>query len=93
MTAPIGCAKRAVGTMLAIRKPIDRMLEVLISRAIGKAEPRNMDVHRIVALARQHHQSASVTAVSSSFTSTCAVRMVCGRSGVARSRLRMPPSR
>ena len=34
MAAPIGCAKRAVGTMLAIRKPIDRMLHVLISSAI-----------------------------------------------------------
>jgi hypothetical protein len=34
MMAPIGCAKRAVGTMLAMRKPIDRMLQVLISSAI-----------------------------------------------------------
>ena len=36
MTAPIGCAKRAVGTMLAMRKPIDRMLQVLIRSAIVK---------------------------------------------------------
>jgi hypothetical protein len=34
MTAPMGCAKRAVGTMLAMRKPIDRMLQVLMSSAI-----------------------------------------------------------
>ena len=34
MTAPIGCANRAVGTMLAIRKPIDRMLQVLIISAM-----------------------------------------------------------
>src|SRR5580704_1269024 len=34
ITAPIGCAKRAVGTILAIRKPIDRTLNVLISSAI-----------------------------------------------------------
>ena len=36
MIAPIGCAKRAVGTMLAITKPIDRMLAVLISSASAK---------------------------------------------------------
>jgi len=34
MSAPMGCAKRAVGTMLAMRKPIDKMLHVLISSAI-----------------------------------------------------------
>ena len=34
MAAPIGCAKRDVGTMLAIRKPIDRILHVLIRSAI-----------------------------------------------------------
>jgi hypothetical protein len=34
MMAPIGCAKRAVGTALAMRKPIDKMLQVLISSAI-----------------------------------------------------------
>ena len=28
MAAPMGCAKRAVGTMLAIRKPIERMKSV-----------------------------------------------------------------
>src|SRR5450755_4118937 len=33
ITAPIGCAKRAVGTMLAMRKPSDRMLHVLIRSA------------------------------------------------------------
>ena len=36
MSAPIGCAKRAVGTMLAITKPIDRMLAVLITSAMAK---------------------------------------------------------
>ena len=34
-----------------------------------------------------------VTSVNTSLTSTCAVRMVCGRIGVARRRFRMPPSR
>src|SRR5258705_430103 len=34
MMAPMGCANRAVGTMLAMRKPIDRMLQVLSSSAI-----------------------------------------------------------
>src|SRR4051794_21561230 len=33
MIAPIGCAKRAVGTMLAITNPIDKMLAVLITSA------------------------------------------------------------
>ena len=56
MTAPIGCAKRAVGTMLAMRKPIDRMLQVLISKRDRKAEQWNMNSDRIVALAGQHHQ-------------------------------------
>src|SRR5213078_1678171 len=35
-SAPIGCAKRAVGTTLAIRKPIVRMLTVTISNASAK---------------------------------------------------------
>ena len=34
MTAPMGCAKRAVGTMLAMTKPMDRMLQVLIINAM-----------------------------------------------------------
>ena len=33
MMPPTGCAKRAVGTKLAMRKPIDRMLTVLTSMA------------------------------------------------------------
>jgi len=36
MTAPMGCANRAVGTMLAMKKPIDKMLHVVMSRAIVK---------------------------------------------------------
>lgn len=36
MTAPITCANRAVGTMLAMRKPIDEMLQVVMSRAMVK---------------------------------------------------------
>ena len=32
--APIGCAKRALGTMLAMTKPIDRTLQVLMSSAM-----------------------------------------------------------
>jgi len=42
MAAPIGCAKRAVGTMLAIRNPIDRILHVLISSAIVKPSAGNV---------------------------------------------------
>jgi hypothetical protein len=34
MIAPIGCANRAVGMILAMRKPIDKMLQVLINSAI-----------------------------------------------------------
>ena len=37
MIAPMGCAKRAVGTMLAITKPIERILHVLISSAMVNA--------------------------------------------------------
>jgi|SRR5580692_1592392 hypothetical protein len=33
IAAPIGCAKRAVGTMLAIRNPIDNIAQVLITSA------------------------------------------------------------
>ena len=33
MAAPIGCAKRAVGTMLAMTKPIERILHTLIGSA------------------------------------------------------------
>ena len=35
-TAPMGCAKRAVGTILAIRNPTERMLQVLIKSALVK---------------------------------------------------------
>ena len=35
-SAATGCANRAVGTMLAMTKPIDRMLQVLITNATVK---------------------------------------------------------
>lgn len=38
-------------------------------------------------------RSVRLSAVMTSFTRTCAVRMVYGRRGVARRRLSMPPSR
>ena len=56
MSVPIGCAKRAVGTMLAIRKPSDRMLSVLKSSASVNDTTRDVGVDRIVAPAGQHHQ-------------------------------------
>jgi hypothetical protein len=51
-----------------------------------------MSAGGVVALSYQEHQG-QVAAVSMSLTITWAVRMVCGRSGVARSRLRKPTSR
>ena len=38
ISVPIGCAKRAVGTRLAIRKPSDSMLSVLKSSASGERQ-------------------------------------------------------
>ena len=40
MIAPIGCANRALGTMLAIRNPIDRMLIVANASATTKFATR-----------------------------------------------------
>ena len=53
---PIGCAKRAVGTRLAIRNPIDRMLDVLKSSAIVNDTGAHVHGDRVVALARSDHQ-------------------------------------
>ena len=53
---PIGCAKRAVGTMLAMRKPIERMLSVLKSSASANDSERDVDAGGKVASSRQHHQ-------------------------------------
>ena len=41
--------------MLAIRKPMERMLQVLISSAMVN-EKRNVHADRVVALARENHQ-------------------------------------
>ena len=56
MTAPIGCANRAVGTMLAMRKPIDEMLHVADQQGNGEGEQGRMNARREVAFAGQKHQ-------------------------------------
>ena len=53
---PIGCAKRAVGTMLAIRNPSDRMLTVLKSSASVNDDQRDVGADRVVASAAEDHQ-------------------------------------
>jgi hypothetical protein len=67
--------------MLAITKPIDRMLHVVIRTAMVKLKSGMSPSDRIEFLARSS-VSASVAAVSRSFTITCAVRIVRDLSGV-----------
>ena len=89
----MGCAKRAVGTTLAITKPIDRMLSVVSSMAAAKLSgwawisatekrlPASTSRKRRRRREEQLHDARGL------------IRIVCGRSGVACRRLRMPPSR
>ena len=92
ITAPSGCANRAVGTRLASTKPSVRMLSVPSSSAAVK-------LTRFTSMAPGNTRrpastsSARLTTVKRSFTNTCALRIVAGESGVARKRLRIPPSR
>ena len=57
MMAPIGCAKRAVGTMLAMTNPIDRMLQVLMSSAMVNESHGIWGSRREIALPCEKHQS------------------------------------
>ena len=52
----MGCAKRAVGTMLAMTKPMERMLQVLNSSAMAKENKRHVGADGVVALAGQEQE-------------------------------------
>ena len=69
------------------------MLSVLKSTASENDSDRRVQLRRQDTRFPATISASSVASVNTSLTSTCAVRMVCGRIGVARSRFRMPPSR
>ena len=92
ISVPTGCAKRAVGTTLAIRNPRDTMHSVEY-RSANPNETTGAWMPGGKYRRPTRTIRTSVNAVNSSFTITCAVRIVCDRSGVARRRFRMPPSR
>ena len=61
MTAPIGCANRAVGTRLAITKPIDRMLHGAERAARARSRQRNVERRPGSSACPPAHQQASVS--------------------------------
>jgi hypothetical protein len=78
--------------MLAIRNPIARMQNVVTMSAATKLHAATLMVggkNRLPASTIR----ITVTNVKSSLTMTWELRIVSGWSGVARRRLRMPPSR